>query len=142
MTAAPIVGTWKLISWENRTAGGLITHPLGQDPIGYLLYSADGHMLVAVMRAGRAPFAAGDFLAGEPDEKLAAVESYASYGGRYTYLGDTIIHHVEVSLFPNWIGKDQERLVDLAGDRLTLSTRPLLMGGEPQTGHLVWERAA
>jgi hypothetical protein len=136
-----IVGTWRLVAWENRTAGGRVTHPFGQDAVGYLLYSADGHMCATVMRAGRPRFAAGDLLAGGRDERLAAAESYVSYGGRYTFLGDRVIHHVAVSLFPNWVGTDQERLVDLVGDRLTLSTRPLLMGGEPQTGHLVWERA-
>jgi hypothetical protein len=141
VTAASIVGTWKLVAWENRTAGGRVTYPFGRDAVGYLMYGGDGHMSVAVMRAARPPFAAGDLLTGERGEKLAAVESYASYGGRYTFLGDTVIHHVEVSLFPNWIGQDQERLVDLAGNRLTLSTRPLLMGGEQQTGQLVWERA-
>jgi hypothetical protein len=142
VTAPSIVGTWKLVAWENRTAGGRVTHPFGRDAVGYLLYSGDGHMSVAVLRAGRPPFAAGDLLAGEREEKLAAVESFIAYGGRSTLRGDRITHHVEVSLFPNWIGTDQERLVDLAGDRLTLSTRPLLMGGEPQTGHLVWQRAA
>jgi hypothetical protein len=140
VTAPSIVGTWRLVAWENRTAGGRVTYPFGQDAVGYLMYSADGHMCATVMRAGRPRFAAGDLLAGERAERLAAVASYATYGGRYTYLGDRVIHHVEVSLFPNWVGTDQERLVDLVGARLTLSTRPLLMSGEPQTGHLVWER--
>jgi hypothetical protein len=47
---------------------------------------------------------------------------------------------VELSLFPNWIGVDQERLVDLRGERLTLSTRALLLRGIQQTAHLIWER--
>jgi len=47
---------------------------------------------------------------------------------------------VHMSLFPNWIGADQERLVDLRGERLTLSTRSLLLRGIQQTAHLTWER--
>jgi hypothetical protein len=47
-----------------------------------------------------------------------------------------------MSLYPNWIGADQERLVDLKGDRLTLSTRSLLLRGIQQTAHLTWERVS
>jgi hypothetical protein len=35
-------------------------------------------------------------------------------------------------LFPNWVGSDQERWVELAGDRLTLSASPLLLAGKQQ----------
>jgi Lipocalin-like domain len=51
-----------------------------------------------------------------------------------------VLHHVELSLFPNWVGVTQERLVKLSGDRLTLSTRPLLLQGRQQTAQLLWER--
>jgi hypothetical protein len=47
---------------------------------------------------------------------------------------------VELSLFPNWVGSDQERWVELAGDRLTLSASPLLLSGKQQVPCLVWER--
>ena len=53
---------------------------------------------------------------------------------------DRVIHHVELSLFPNWVGSDQQRWVELAGDRLTLSASPLLLAGKPQVPRLVWER--
>jgi hypothetical protein len=74
--------------------------------------------------------------------KPLAEETYLSYCGRYDFLGDTVVHHVELSLFPNWIGVDQERLVDLRGERLTLSTRALLLRGIQQTAHLIWERVS
>ena len=65
-----------------------------------------------------------------------------SYCGRYEFRGETVVHHVELSLFPNWVGGDQERLVELEGDRSALSsTRPILQGGTPRTAHLIWERA-
>jgi hypothetical protein len=43
-----------------------------------------------------------------------------------------VIHHVEPSLFPNWVGGDQERWVELAGDQLILSASPLLLAGKQQ----------
>ena len=63
-----------------------------------------------------------------------------AYAGRYSFHHDGVIHPVELSLFPNWVGSDQERLVELAGDRLTLSASPLLLAGKRQVPRLVWER--
>jgi hypothetical protein len=93
------------------------------------------------MRARRETFGAGDLLGGTAEEKAKAAEEYVSYCGRYEFEGETVIHHVELSLFPNWVGADQERLVEIDGDRLTLSTRPLLLDGIEQTAYLVWKRA-
>jgi Lipocalin-like domain len=45
-----------------------------------------------------------------------------------------------LSLFPNWEGADQERLVETDGKTMTLSTRPLLLAGKQQTAHLRWQR--
>jgi Lipocalin-like domain len=135
-----LVGTWKLVLWENRSADGRITYPLGKDAEGLIMYGDDGYMFVAIMRACRAPFGAGDLLGGSAEEKAQAAETYISYCGRYDVKGDRVVHHVELSLFPNWVGVDQERLVEIAGDRLTLSTRPILLEGAEQTAHLVWTR--
>jgi hypothetical protein len=55
------------------------------------------------------------------------MEDFVAYAGRYSFHGDRVVHHVELSLFPSWVGSDQERWVELAGDRLTLSASPLLL---------------
>ena len=135
-----LVGAWRLLSWENRAADGQITYPMGADALGYLLYTADGRFSVTISRRGRAGFAAGDLLSGTTEEQARAVEGYVAYAGRYSFHGDRVIHHVELSLFPNWVGTDQERWVELAGDRLTLSASPLLLAGRQQIPRLVWER--
>jgi hypothetical protein len=104
------------------------------------MYNQDGYMFVAIMRPNRVMFPTGDLLSGSTEEKAQAAGTYVSYCGRYEFRGDTVIHHVEISLFPNWVGVDQERLVEVRGDRLTLSTRPILLGGIQWSAHLVWER--
>jgi hypothetical protein len=102
MTSDPLVGTWRLISWENRTADGRISYPVGTDPLGYIVYSEDGYVFVAIMRPNRRKFSAGDLLRGTPEEKVHAAETYVSYCGKYDVRGETVVHHVELSLFPNW----------------------------------------
>lgn len=123
-----------------RSVDGEISYPLGKDAKGYIMYNPDGYMFVALMRRDRAKFAAGDLLTGSMQEKAHAAETYVSYCGRYEFQGDTVVHHVDLSLFPNWVGVDQERLVEVRGDRVTLSTRPMLLGGVQRSAHLIWER--
>jgi hypothetical protein len=138
--ADALVGAWRLVSWQNQAADGQVTYPMGTDAMGYLLYGADGRFSVTISRKGRARFAASDLLSGTAEEKDRALEGFVAYAGRYTFHGDRVIHHVELSLFPNWVGSDQERWVELAGDRLTLSASPLLLAGTQQVPRLVWER--
>ena len=126
-----LVGGWRLVSWENRAADGQINYPMGTDPIGYLLYTADDRFSITISRRGRTGFAAGDLLSGTTEEQARAVEGFVAYAGRYSFHGDRVVHHVELSLFPNWVGTDQERSVKRTGDRLTLSASPLLMAGTP-----------
>ena len=135
-----LVGGWRLVSWENRATDGQVTYPMGIDALGALLYTADGRFSVTISRRGRESFAAGDLLSGTSEEKARAVEGFVAYAGRYSFHGDRVIHHVELSLFPNWVGSDQERLVELAGNRLILSASPLLLAGKLQVPRLVWER--
>jgi hypothetical protein len=58
-----------------------------------------------------------DLLSGTTEEKARAVEDFVAYAGRYSFHGDRVIHHVELSRFPNWVGSDQERWVELAKGR-------------------------
>ena len=68
-----LVGAWRLVSWENQADDGRVTHPMGTDAIGSLLYTADGRFSVTISRPGRAGFAAGDLLSGTTEEKAWAV---------------------------------------------------------------------
>jgi hypothetical protein len=142
MTDNPLVGTWTLVSYEVRDGRGEIIHPFGHDPAGYLTYPDDGFMCVAFMSAGRRPLAAATLRAASAEEKARVAESFISYCGTYELRGATVVHHVEVSLFPNWKGTELERTVDLAGDRLTLSTLPVPADERERTARLVWVRAA
>ena len=136
-----LIGTWRLVSYELRDEHGGIDHPLGRDPVGFLTYTADGFMAGQLGRADRADITVGDWEAAPDAEVSAAARDYFAYCGTYEVCGDTVVHRVELSLLPNWIGGEQTRLVELGGDMLTLSTPPLLIGGQLRTPALVWRRA-
>ena len=54
MTSNPLIGTWRLISWETRSVDGQeISYPLGKDAVGCIMYNEDGYMFVAIMRPNR-----------------------------------------------------------------------------------------
>ena len=140
MSANPFVGTWRLLSFETRTSSGEVSDLLGKGEVGYLIYGQDGHMAVSMMQTNRANFASADFLAASPEEKRTAFETYSSYCGTYEVTGEKVIHHIELSLFPNWSGRDQERFFEFSEDRLTLRTPPMSLGGAERTMHAVWQR--
>ena len=82
MSSNPLVGTWRLISWETRTPEGEVSYPLGKDAAGYLTYTEDGYVFVAIMRPGRTPFTSADLLSGSTAERASAAGTYVSYCGR------------------------------------------------------------
>ena len=92
------------------------------------------------MRRDRPNFSTNDLRGGTLAEKSQSVSTFGAYCGRYEVRDGRVIHHVEVSLFPNWSGTDQERFVDVDGDRLTITTAPLQIGGTTSS-QLAWERA-
>lgn len=142
MSADRFIGTWRLVAFEARTSHGDVSYPYGQDPAGYLLYTADGFMFASVMRSKRPNFGSPDIQGAGSEEKVAAFDSYASYCGRYEVKEERVIHQVEVSLLPNWSGKDQERFFEFSGERLTLRTPPMLDGGVERILVAIWQRVS
>ena len=138
----PLLGGWRLRSWVAIADDGSEARPMGDAPDGLLAYTPAGTM-VGIMGPGDRPrFAADDVTGGSPDEQARAFATFIAYGGRYRLDGDTVIHTVETSLFPNWIGTEQRRRWSLSDDgrTLTLVSPPLVLGGATRVQRLVWER--
>ena len=136
----PLLGTWRLVSWENRDAAGQVTYPLGPDAIGYLGYSADGYMFAHLMAANRPPLATKNAFGGEDGEVAAAARSQMSYCGAYQIEGARIVHRVELSAFPNWIGGEQVRFYAFEDGKLILTAPGFKTKKGAMTTRLVWER--
>lgn len=135
------IGTWRLISFERKSEDGQVSYPLGQDPVGYLVYSTDGYISGALMTANRPKWAVGtDMTTGTPEEKIASAETFFSYCGPYEVHENKVIHHVKACLIPNWLDTKQERFFEFEENRLTLSPPPQIIAGVRYTNRLVWER--
>jgi hypothetical protein len=135
-----LVGSWRLVSWENRDADGTITYPMGRDAQGYIMYNPDGYMSVIITRSNRPAFRDADLGGGTDKELAQAAATCISYCGRYEVQPGRVVHYVESSLFPNWVGTTQERFMELEGSVLTLSTAPVLYAGQQRKAYLVWQR--
>ena len=135
-----LVGTWELTDWV-ATVGERQQRPFNGDALGRLTYTHDGHMWATLMRKDR-PLVSTSTLAGATATERAAVAAgYLNYAGTYTQTGDRVVHHVELSLLPNWVGRDQERIISWIGDDLELSTDPEPgRSGETIVNRLRWRR--
>lgn len=136
------VGVWTLLSAVWTRSDGTVNYLFGQEPIGRLVYTKNGHMFATVMRHSRTRFASGDPRRGTPEEIKSAYEGCIFYYGTYEVDDEegVVIHHVERSSFPNWDGGDQRRFFEFSGDRLKLWHDPILVDGVEITGILIWKR--
>lgn len=126
-----LVGTWRMESWTRQSqATGVVSDALGPDPVGYIAYHADGHMMATVFRSDRPRRAGADW---SEHQKAELFDSMLAYVARYSLEGDRVIHHVERAWNPNW-EIDLSRPFTLSGDRLTISGAP---GTDPLTGEAV-----
>jgi hypothetical protein len=135
--AARLVGTWRLVSYETVDEGGRRTRPYG-DAVGRLTYDRNGTMTAQVMRPNRAPVSLGE---GNAQQVRAAYIGYIAYFGMYEVAGDgdSVVHRVEGSLNPAWVGGIQVRRMRFDGNRLILQATVEKVGGSVRH-ELTWER--
>ncbi len=137
----PLIGVWKLISFEVRREGEEPSFPFGIDAKGLLIYTDVGRFSVQMMKASRPKFASGDQLKGTFEEVNQCFTGCISYFGRYEFdaVGKSVVHHIESSLFPNWEGT-QKRFLEFSGNQMSLTTPPVMWNGKMTVGAMVWER--
>lgn len=116
-----MAGAWTLVRYWTAYDGGDRLYPLGEDAVGFILYTTDGYMTGTMQRAGSPRFAIADRLQASTAEKARAFDDYVTYAGRWRTDGRRVWHRIEASLLPNWIGEEQEREIRwLADDHIEL----------------------
>ncbi|GAA4279825.1 lipocalin-like domain-containing protein [Gaetbulibacter aestuarii] len=138
MKTQKFIGSWKLLEWSITGTDGTVSKPFGDHPIGRISYEANGQMAVQIMKENRTSFASEDFLKARTDEILPAFQSFIAYCGTFDVdlNSKTVVHHISISSFPNWIGQDQVRKFEFKEGQLILSTD--FIGSNKHK--LVWEK--
>ncbi len=141
---ARMIGTWTLLSWTRLLSGIKELGPFGIDALGQVSYSPDGYMSAHLMGCKRAKFGTDDvFGSSNPQERAAAYDGYQGYCGRYEIdeHGCFVLHRIAISSNPNWTETVQKRFVQFIGERMELTTTPILRRGKEGASILLWERA-
>jgi hypothetical protein len=118
-----LIGAWKLVSYEEKPLDGSPSfYPMSEKPVGIILYTPDGFMSAQLMKPGRKPFASGDWIKGSDQDYRQEASTYIAYSGEFHVDEESrkLTHSMFVSLFPNWIGQTQPRVVKIEGDNLYL----------------------
>jgi len=135
-----LVGTWTIVA-DTFEGGGNKIEVFGPHPKGSMILGADGHFAVVITRGDVARFAANNRMKGTPEENAAAVQGGIGYFGTWTVNeGEkALVLHVDSSTYPNWIGSEQKRIVQIQGDEMhAINPTPSVGTG---TAQVVWRRA-
>lgn len=140
-----LIGAWMLVSYEERPVDGSPTnYPMSEKPQGIIMYTPDGYMSAQLSTPNRKPFASGDWFKGSDDDWKQEGSTYIAYTGEFHVDEEakTLTHSMFISLFPNWIGQTQPRVVKIEEDYLFLHTaNPIESGGKKVNSYLKWKRA-
>lgn len=114
-----LVGAWELLSFVSTPTDSTkeeeeVKYPLGKNPKGILIYTADGYMSAHLQALESA------------EESDAHSNRYLGYTGPFhldqTGTETVLQHHVSLSSFPARLGDIQRRVARLDGDILVLRT--------------------
>ena len=131
------IGVWRLVSCERKAGDGRVEYPYGERPVGRITYDKAGRMSAQLMRPGRRSTvpAGSSLIAGNAsvDEIRDAVTGFTAYFGTFDVdeASQTVIHHVQCSFVPSWVGTDLKRTYRFYDNRLQLTAGPT---------NLVWEK--
>jgi hypothetical protein len=104
-----LCGTWRLVSWTVEVVEtGEQLRQFGDDPPGFIHFTAKGRMFAVLTTSGRKPVET------EADQ-VAAFGSLIAYTGRYRIEGNKLVTTVDVSADPAAVGTDLVRFFDLHG---------------------------
>ena len=135
----PLLGTWKLKSFVREVSGtGERYNQMGEQPDGYLSYSADGRML-AFFVSDNQPRPRAD---PTDEERIRLHKEMLAYGGTYKLSPGKVVHRVDIEWDGRRLGTEQVRFYTVEGDRLVIKTEPNKspIDGREGVGILTFER--
>ncbi len=101
-----IAGTCKLQLYEFKAADGTSFFPYGKDAKGILIYDEGGYMSGMISKKDRDRLSSENISDLTDKDRIKISDGFISYSGKYEILPNRIVHHVEMSFFQNWVGKE------------------------------------
>ena len=134
-----VQGTWTMVS-NVLDQGGNKTEPYGTGAKGSVILTKDGRVMLIITRADIPKFASNNRTTGTPEENKAAVAGSIAYFGTYTVndADKMLVMHLDGSTYPNWVGTDQKRTLELSGDEMKFINQNPSMGQGTVT--VSWKR--
>ena len=120
--AARFLGTWALVSFEHVLPTGARGQLFGENPKGQISYHSDGQMSAQLQVGSPKRLTGEQIVRIAPEEASEAWRGYLGYWGtfRIDARNNIVVHHVQGSSFPNWIGTEQARHFRFQEDFLIL----------------------
>lgn len=140
-TIDELYGTWRLTSYTRQiVATGEKEDLFGKAPHGFLTYSRDGRMYAIITKDGRPK--PKDLSALTDKDRAELYATMVAYSGTFSFDGETVVHHVEISSNEQWTGSDQVRHIKLEGKVLHIRTNPQphSVDGKLAISILTWEK--
>jgi len=127
--AKQVVGAWTLTSLV-LDQDGKKSEPYGPGAKGTVIFTSNGRTAVVITRAELPKFASNNRTTGTPEENKAAMAGSIAYFGTYDVneADKVVTTHVEASTFPNWVGTDQKRTLEVSGDEMRFTNKSPSMG--------------
>jgi len=120
--ASQIVGVWKWTSSTNKEVEtGKINHPYGENPSGQIVYTKGGHVVFALAGDNRKTPASPVTDA----DRIALFNTLSAAGGTYKVEGNTLTVTYTTSWNQTWTGVKQKRQIEIAGNKLTITSEPV-----------------
>lgn len=140
MNADALIGTWFLReAYAVGPSGERLHDVYGALPAGVIHYNSDGRMMALITHDGRERLD-GDRQAAPEEQRAEAYKSSIAYAGQFTLEGGWILHAVDISTYPNWVGSVLRRALTFEQDAAVLATAPQMQDGVETVIKLVWQR--
>ena len=137
LKAEDLVGIYVGRGRDYVAKDGTVVKPPERPSPARIAYTREGMVIVVSTPPDRAKVGAKNPGQATLEEKARMADGVVAYAGRYEIKGDTVIHHIEVSFFPNLVGRANVRKPTFQGRLLTLTTEPDEKGGVER---IYWER--
>src|SRR5579859_1600775 len=138
--AEQIAGTWRLVSYQEKTPGGTVVNPFGETPQGIVIFEPGGYVSLQIMKIPRVSFPAG-YERATAEQVKAVHEAYLAYYGSWTVdeTHGVILENIRACNQPYLNNQMTTQHFELDGKRLNLRTE-FDNHGDARSVLFVWEK--